>query len=110
MYPDRRQANNYSSNATSWPYSIFNENSPARKAGYSEEQNTVVLIEATDFYAENISIINLNGAFSNRHTGGLGKNGQAEALINREDRFALNNCLLDGLRLTIFDRQVFYYR
>lgn len=27
----------------------FNENSPARKAGYSEEQNTVVLIEATDF-------------------------------------------------------------
>ena len=37
-----------SSNATSWPYSIFNENSPARKAGYSEDQNTVVLIEATD--------------------------------------------------------------
>ena len=59
-----------SSNATSWPYSIFNENSPARKAGYSEDQNTVVLIEATDFYAENISIINLYGAFSNRHTGG----------------------------------------
>lgn len=83
-----------SSNATSWPYSIFNENSPARKAGYSEEQNTVVLIEATDFYAENISIINLYGAFSNRHTGGLGKNGQAEALINREDRFALNNTKL----------------
>lgn len=58
-----------------------------------------MLIEATDFYAENISIINLYGAFSNRHTGGLGKNGQAEALINREDRFALNNCLLSPTRI-----------
>lgn len=93
-----------SSNAISWPYSIFNENSPARKAGYSEEQNTVVLIEATDFYAENISIINLYGAFSNRHTGGLGKNGQAEALINREDRFALNNCLLVSYQDTWWTR------
>ena len=58
---------------------LFSTKTHQRKAGYSEEQNTVVLIEATDFYAENISIINLYGAFSNRHTGGLGKNGQAEA-------------------------------
>ena len=63
-----------------------------------------MLIEATDFYAENISIINLYGAFSNRHTGGLGKNGQAEALINREDRFALNNCLLVSYQDTWWTR------
>lgn len=93
-----------SDNTTSWPYSIFNENSPARKAGYSTDQNTVVLIEATDFYAANLSIINLYGAFSNRYTGGLGKNGQAEALINREDRFTLNNCLLVSYQDTWWTR------
>lgn len=83
-----------STNLTTWPYSIYNEASAHRKAGYTEEQNAVVIVEGADFYAENISIINLYGALPSRYTGGLGKDGQAEALITRNNRFALYNCVL----------------
>lgn len=87
-----------------WAYSSNNPNSPVRKAGYTKDQNAVALIEATDFYAKNLSIINLYGAFSHRYKGGLGKNGQAEALNNREDRFALDNCVLVSYQDTWWTR------
>ena len=66
------------------PHSIilFSTQTPACKAGY-RRANTVVLIEATDFYAENISIINLYGAFSNRHTGGLGKKTDRQKALDK---------------------------
>lgn len=60
-------------NSDTWPYSIHNPNSPARLAGYTTDQNCVVLIKATDVYLENISIINLYGALKSRYDGGLGK-------------------------------------
>ena len=69
-------------NSDTWPYSIHNPNSPARLAGYTTDQNCVVLIKATDVYLENISIINLYGALKSRYDGGLGKGGQAEALCS----------------------------
>lgn len=90
-YNDETQGN---ATDDAWKYSINNPNSPARKAGYTKDQNCVFLVEATDFYAANVSIINLYGALPNRYTGGLGKDGQAEALITRDDRFSLYNCIL----------------
>lgn len=91
-------------NTNTWPYSIFNESSPSRQAGYSSEQNAVVLINATDIYMENISIINLYGALSSRYDGGLGRDGQAEAFINRQDRLTLNNCRLVSYQDTWWSR------
>lgn len=87
-----------------WKYSSNNPNSAVRKAGYTKDQNAVALIEATDVYLHNLTIINLYGAMSNRHKDGLGKNGQAEALINREDRFAMNNCMLVSYQDTWWTR------
>lgn len=87
-----------------WKYSSNNVNSAVRKAGYTKDQNAVVLIEATDICLQNLSIINLYGAMKERHTGGLGKNGQAEALINRVDRFMLNNCMLVSYQDTWWTR------
>lgn len=81
-------------NLAAWAYSINNEDSPARLAGYSAAQQAVALIDAEGFYAENIAFINLCGALGSRYEGGLGLNGQAEAMMNRGDRFALNNCKL----------------
>lgn len=93
-----------SSNTMTWPYSIFNESSPARLAGYTTDQNAVVLINATDIYMENISIINLYGALSSRYDGGLGRDGQAEALVNRQDRLTMNNCRLVSWQDTWWSR------
>lgn len=93
-----------SDNTTTWPYSIHNPESPARQAGYSENQESVVLIEASDFYAENITFINLFGALSSRYDGGLGRDGQAEVMMNRQDRFALNNCRLVSWQDTWWSR------
>lgn len=87
-----------------WKYSSNNANSAVRKAGYTKDQNAVALIEATDICLQNLSIINLYGAMKERHTGGLGKNGQAEALNNREDRFMLNNCMLVSYQDTWWTR------
>lgn len=87
-----------------WKYSSNNENSAVRKAGYTKDQNAVALIEATDICLQNLSIINLYGAMKDRHTGGLGKNGQAEALNNREDRLTLNNCMLVSYQDTWWTR------
>lgn len=91
-----------------WKYSSNNVNSAARKAGYTKDQNCVVLVEATDFYAENLSIINLYGALPSRYTGGLGKDGQAEALITRNDRFSLYNCVLVSFQDTWWCRHTAY--
>ena len=91
-------------NTTTWPYSIFNESSPARQAGHTSDQNAVVLINATDIYMENITIINLYGALGSRYDGGLGRNGQAEAFINRQDRLTLNNCRLVSWQDTWWSR------
>lgn len=93
-----------SSNTVTWPYSIFNESSPSRQAGYTTDQNAVVLINATDIYMENISIINLYGALSSRYDGGLGRDGQAEALVNRQDRLTMNNCRLVSWQDTWWSR------
>lgn len=92
----------------SWKYSSNNPNSAVRKAGYTKDQNCVVLVEATDFYAENVSIINLYGALSSRYTGGLGKDGQAEALITRNDRISLYNCVLVSFQDTWWCRHTAY--
>ena len=108
------RAGNYSDetqgNATddAWKYSSNNPNSAVRKAGYTKDQNCVVLVEATDFYAENVSIINLYGALSSRYTGGLGKDGQAEALITRNDRISLYNCVLVSFQDTWWCRHNAY--
>ena len=108
------RAGNYSDetqgNATddAWKYSSNNPNSAVRKAGYTKDQNCVVLVEATDFYAENVSIINLYGALSSRYTGGLGKDGQAEALITRNDRISLYNCVLVSFQDTWWCRHTAY--
>lgn len=75
-----------------WKYSIYNQSSTARKSGYTNTQYGVVMVTGTDFYAENVSFINLYGAAE--AYGGEGRNGQAEALITRKDRTALNNCRL----------------
>lgn len=91
-------------NAITWPYSIHNPESPARLAGYSVNQESVVLIEASDFYAENITFINLFGALKSRYEGGLGLDGQAEAIMHRQDRFALNNCRLVSWQDTWWSR------
>lgn len=91
-----------------WKYSSNNSNSAVRKAGYTKDQNCVVLVEATDFYAENLSIINLYGALPSRYTGGLGKDGQAEALITRNDRFSLYNCVLVSFQDTWWCRHTAY--
>lgn len=91
-----------------WKYSSNNPNSAVRKAGYTKDQNCVVLVEATDFYAENVSIINLYGALSSRYTGGLGKDGQAEALITRNDRISLYNCVLVSFQDTWWCRHTAY--
>ena len=77
-----------------YDYSIYNPNSPAAQAGYTTDQEALALIQATNFYAENISFINLYGALGSRYNGGLGKNGQADALMLREDRCAFYNCKL----------------
>lgn len=74
-----------------WKYSCLNANSPVRQDGYSSNQNCVVLVEATDCLLANMSIINLYGASSERYEGGLMKDGQAEAFINRQDRTTLSN-------------------
>lgn len=87
-----------------WKYSSNNASSAVRKAGYTKDQNAVALIEATDICLQNLSIINLYGAMKERHTGGLGKNGQAEALNNREDRLTLNNCMLVSYQDTWWTR------
>lgn len=91
-----------------WKYSSNNPNSAVRKAGYTKDQNCVILVEATDFYAENVSIINLYGALPSRHTGGLGKDGQAEALITKNDRFSLYNCVLVSFQDTWWCRHTAY--
>ncbi len=91
-------------NSDTWPYSIHNPNSPARLAGYTTDQNCVVLIKATDVYLENISIINLYGALKSRYDGGLGKGGQAEALCSHYDRLAMNNCKLVSFQDTWWTR------
>ena len=91
-----------------WKYSSNNPNSAVRKAGYTKDQNCVILVEATDFYAENVSIINLYGALSSRYTGGLGKDGQAEALITRNDRISLYNCVLVSFQDTWWCRHTAY--
>lgn len=87
-----------------WKYSSNNVNSAVRKAGYTKDQNAVVLIEATDICLQNLSIINLYGAMNDRYNGGLGKDGQAEALNNREDRLTLNNCILVSYQDTWWTR------
>lgn len=108
------RAGNYSDetqgNATddAWKYSSNNPNSAVRKAGYTKDQNCVVLVEATDFYAENVSIINLYGALPSRYTGSLGKDGQAEALITKNDRFSLYNCVLVSFQDTWWCRHNAY--
>lgn len=80
------------SNEASYDYSCHNPESPARKAGYTSSQEGVVIVNADDFYAENISFINLFGALGSRYQGGLGRDGQAEALMTRQTRFAISNC------------------
>lgn len=104
-YNDETQGN---ATDDAWKYSSNNPNSAVRKAGYTKDQNCVVLVEATDFYAENLSIINLYGALPSRYTGGLGKDGQAEALITRNDRFSLYNCVLVSFQDTWWCRHTAY--
>lgn len=104
-YNDETQGN---ATDDAWKYSSNNPNSAVRKAGYTKDQNCVVLVEATDFYAENLSIINLYGALPSRYTGGLGKDGQAEALITHNDRFSLYNCVLVSFQDTWWCRHTAY--
>lgn len=88
----------------SWEYSCNNSSSPVRQDGYTAEQNCVALIEGDHFYASNLSIINLYGALSSRYSDGLGKDGQAEALITRGTDVALNKCLLVSFQDTWWHR------
>lgn len=79
-----------------WAYSIRNSASPARQAGYTAENEAVLLIKANssgmDFYSENLSFVNLFGADGERYDGGLLLDGQADALMTRSDRIAFYNC------------------
>lgn len=85
-----------SATSKAWAYSIRNSASPARQAGYTTDNEAVVLIKANssgmDFYGENLSIINLFGADGKRYDGGLLLDGQADALMTRSDRIAFYNC------------------
>lgn len=77
-----------------WPYSINNPASPFNQKGYNAaSQRAVVTVEAPDVLLSNLTILNLYGAAAN-YEGGLGLNGQAEALITRNDRTTLNNVKL----------------
>ena len=85
-----------SATSEAWAYSIRNSASPARQAGYTTDNEAVLLIKANssgmDFYGENLSIINLFGADGERYDGGLLLDGQADALMTRSDRIAFYNC------------------
>ena len=81
-----------SATSEAWAYSIRNSASPARQAGYTTDNEAVLLIKANssgmDFYGENLSIINLFGADGERYDGGLLLDGQADALMTRSDRIS----------------------
>lgn len=77
-----------------WAYSINNSSSPFSQRGYNpSSQRGVVTVEATDVLLSNLTILNLFGA-DTRYEGGMAMNGQAEALITRNDRTTLNNVKL----------------
>ncbi len=78
--------------AIAWPYSVHNPASPACQAGYTASNEAVFLIKSNDFHAENISFINLYGALASRYEGGMGANGQADAMMTRADRISFYNC------------------
>lgn len=77
--PDSRW---FKSDSAAWPFSIHNPQSPA----YGK-QESVVKVDAADFYAENISFINDFGVDS--QTGP-----QALALRLNNDRAAFHNCII----------------
>lgn len=82
------------SNADMWKYSINNPASPFNQRGYNAAgQRAVVTVEAANVLLANMTILNLCGA-STSYEGGLGLNGQSEALITRQDRTALSNVKL----------------
>lgn len=75
-----------------WPYSSQN---PAYQAqtGLTSSQESIVLVKGADFHAENISFINLYGARADEY-GGMGGDGQADAMMTRADRVSFYNCAM----------------
>lgn len=72
----------FKNDSVAWPHSVRNPQSPVYgKPSY------VVLVEATDFYAENLSIVNDYGVEAQSGP-------QAPALYTDNDRAALFNCIL----------------
>ncbi|WP_300729932.1 pectinesterase family protein, partial [uncultured Bacteroides sp.] len=73
-----------------WDYSSQNPEYQA-KTGLTSSQESLVLIKGSDFHAENISFVNTFGARV-EPWGGLGANGQADAMMTRADRISFYNC------------------
>lgn len=86
-------SNRVGEGSSGWPYSCGNPDSPLRKSGANSDQYATVVVKAKNCIFSNLSIINLYGA-SSAYEGGLGGDGQAEALLTYYDRFVLNNVKL----------------
>ena len=75
-----------------WPYSSQNPTYQAQ-TGLTSSQESIVLVKGADFHAENISFINLYGARADEY-GGMGSDGQADAMMTRADRVSFYNCAM----------------